>query len=756
MPDVFISYARADQALARRVAKALQAAGLDVWWDADLPAHRAYSEVIERNLEAAKAVVVLWSKTAAKSQWVRAEADFARNAGTLVQAQVDGTLPPMPFNQIQCADLNGWKGGASHPGWAKLKHSVEALVSGEESPIRSPDRPTVWERVQLYRWWMAAGVALLVVAAALLMVFDRPTDERRPVLAVLPFESLDARDASLVAGIWEDTRQMLSRNPQLLVLGPNSSQELADEGNKAATKAADYLLEASVRTAGDRVRVSTSLVRTKDGAQMWSESFDRRLDDVFALQSEIAREIEGKIRGRLANSGGILPQNIATSGEVYALYSDARVKVRGRQMQKYDEALEQLRQVVQMDPNFAPGWATLSVVKSLNVSNNEPDASTAGADARRAISLAPNLAAGHAALGFALGFKGPVAQAALRRATQLDPNDIEALNWFASSLDRRTQSNAVLQIYSRIVEIEPLWWPAVLNRINLLFELENSAAVEQELRRVEGLRNRLMSTVIKMELLKRKGDLSAAVDIGLAYYRVASPGERELMTISLFQPLLQLGLFDIADQISPAPPQALRVIPLVRANDARAIDMLEQDFPPRRFWTSGPLPIVGSRVYLLNNQGPRLAKQYRAVAATPEEFESLVGATILPDIAPSAALALKSAGDADQARRLLELAEKRLSESDRDDVEQQVRRARIYAVQGKNNEAIGLLSSAIRLGWLPPYLPIHTDIALDPPLNELRVDPRFEQSRQQILGHLKKERAELGPVRLEELSAASP
>jgi len=228
------------------------------------------------------------------------------------------------------------------------------------------------------------------------------------------------------------------------------------------------------------------------------------------------------------------------------------------------------------------------------------------------------------------------------------------------------------------------------------------------------------------------------------------------MTISLFQPLLQLGLFDIADQITPAPPQALRLIPLIRANDARAIDMMEQDFPPRRFWTFGALPIVFSRVYLLNNQGPRLAKLYRAVAATPEEFESLVGATILPDIAPSAALALKSAGDADQARRLLELAEKRLSESDSGNVEQQVRRARIYAVQGKNNEAIGLLSSAIRSGWLPPYLPNHTDIALDPPLNELRVDPRFEQLRQQILGHLKKERAELGPVRLEELSAASP
>src|SRR5215213_9250051 len=151
MADVFISYAREDEPTARRVAKALQAAQFDVWWDADLPAHRAYSEIIERNLEAAKAVVTLWSKTAAKSQWVRAEADFARNAGKLVQASLDGALPPMPFNQIQCADLKSWRGSQSHPGWDKLNGSVEALVSDEERPVSV--RPQgIWDKVRPYRW----------------------------------------------------------------------------------------------------------------------------------------------------------------------------------------------------------------------------------------------------------------------------------------------------------------------------------------------------------------------------------------------------------------------------------------------------------------------------------------------------------------------------------------------------------------------------------------------------------------------------
>ena len=740
---MFVSYARVDQALARRVAKALQALGLDVWWDADLPAHRAYSEVIERNLEAAKAVVVLWSKTAAKSQWVRAEADFARNAGKLVQAQVDGTLPPMPFNQIQCADLNGWKGGASHPGWAKLKHSVEALVSGEESPIGSPDRPTVWERVQPHRWWMAAGVALLVAAAALLLVFDRPTDERRPVLAVLPFESLDARDASLVAGIWEDTRQALSRNPHLLVLGPNTSQELADKSSKAARKAADYLIEGRVRTAGDRIRVSANLIRTEDGAQMWSETFERRLDDVFELQIAIAGEIEGKIRGRLAKGGGVMPENIATSGEVYALFSDARAKIRSRQAESYDQAYKQLQQVVRKDPNFAPGWATLAVAKSLGVTDRGAGANSPEEDARRAIALAPNLAAGHAALGLALGFRGPVAQAALRRAIELDPNDVEALNWLANSLDKRTQAEERLRLYSRVVEIEPLWWPAILNKLDLLFQQGSTAAVEEELARVERVGDPRTIAAVSMELSKKKGDLSAAVDTGLAFYRRASPAERDFMRTFLYLPLLQLGLFDAADKITPPPS---RYIPYIRANDARVLDMFEADMPPQNYWTFGMLPFVGSRVYLLNNQGPRLARRYAAVASTPEQFEALVGKEGFPDIAPMAALALRSAGDNRQANTLLKLAETRASENDRSGGDQQVQLARIYAVQGRTDEAIGLLSSAVRGGWLPPFLPIHTDIALDPPLLELRKDPRFEQIRQQILGHLRKELTELGPV----------
>ena len=126
MADVFISYARPDEPLAQKVGDVLREAGYRVWRDDELPAHRPYSDVIQERLKSASAVVVLWSAEAVRSQWVRAEADFAREVGTLVQVTLDGTIPPMPFNQIQCADLYGWDGDLDGSGWRKLASSLAA------------------------------------------------------------------------------------------------------------------------------------------------------------------------------------------------------------------------------------------------------------------------------------------------------------------------------------------------------------------------------------------------------------------------------------------------------------------------------------------------------------------------------------------------------------------------------------------------------------------------------------------------------
>ena len=129
-----------DEARARQVAEALSAQGYRAWRDDELPAHRPYGEVIEERLNSAQAVVVLWSSDAKASQWVRAEADTARNRGTLIQASLDGTIPPIPFNQIQCADLN-WSRCSRRFTWLVQAHGeCSALWQAQLRSLRRDAR----------------------------------------------------------------------------------------------------------------------------------------------------------------------------------------------------------------------------------------------------------------------------------------------------------------------------------------------------------------------------------------------------------------------------------------------------------------------------------------------------------------------------------------------------------------------------------------------------------------------------------------
>jgi len=180
MVDVFISYSRENKARVADIAAAVTAAGYAVWWDAELPPHRSYGDVITEKIGSAKAAIVVWSHASAASEWVRAEADVARHQKKLVQTAIDDVMPPLPFNQIQFADLGDWQGEPDHRGWSKVLMSLEELCGREAGAVPPPkpdvarqplstDRqaapasgkssPTAWTLA-----WALVGLAVIVIA----------------------------------------------------------------------------------------------------------------------------------------------------------------------------------------------------------------------------------------------------------------------------------------------------------------------------------------------------------------------------------------------------------------------------------------------------------------------------------------------------------------------------------------------------------------------------------------------------------------
>jgi tetratricopeptide (TPR) repeat protein len=163
MADVFLSYARPSAKGAKLVAGALRTSGYSVWFDEHLPGHRAYSDVIQEQLESARAVIVLWSNEAVRSQWVRSEANRARQKGQLVQARLDDARLPMPFDQIHCIDLTRWHGDPNALPWQSVVASVAALADREPT---SGEVQKSAPGVALNRRLMLIGGSALATVAA--------------------------------------------------------------------------------------------------------------------------------------------------------------------------------------------------------------------------------------------------------------------------------------------------------------------------------------------------------------------------------------------------------------------------------------------------------------------------------------------------------------------------------------------------------------------------------------------------------------
>lgn len=311
MADICISYARADFDRVKALARALKAQGWSVWWDDEVRGGEIYAKNIQKALEEARVVVAVWSKSSIESNWVRDEAEFGRDRGTLVPISLDGAVPPLGFRQFQCTDLSQWNGEGPAP--EKLLAAVAARL-GMETPLPAAKPPL--QRRSVLAIAAAGALAAAVIAWIALAPWGgakAPTQVEDPAasgtgpatqvaapeksVAVLPFATLSSGedDGYFADGLTEEIINALATLPDLLVTARTSAFHFKGKNSPipeiAATLGVAHVVEGSVRRSGNNVRITAQLVRAADGFHLWSEAFNRSLGDDFTLQGEIAEKV---------------------------------------------------------------------------------------------------------------------------------------------------------------------------------------------------------------------------------------------------------------------------------------------------------------------------------------------------------------------------------------------------------------------------------------------------------------------------------
>ena len=326
-----------------------------------------------------------------------------------------------------------------------------------------------------------------------------PTATTSNGVAVLPFANLsgDPAQAYFSDGIAEELLNALAQVKGLKVAGRTSSfyYKGRNEDLRTIGKALGVanVLEGSVRTQGDKVRITAQLIRSKDGFHLWSETYDGDLKDVFALQERIAQSItetlsvvlSGKQAEQLVNAGTSNP-------DAYALYLKATATFDKRDGAHMREAIEQLQQAVALDPGYARAYSRLATLQAIlptyipsEVAKYREQVETT---ARRAIGIDPRLAEPWAAMGLAAPLSGSgmlEARQYFEKALQLDPDDITSNFWFGLTLVRSGYNQAGVERIEHALAVDPMV-PNVMRWRGVLYLRDgNLDGAEQFLKRAQ-------------------------------------------------------------------------------------------------------------------------------------------------------------------------------------------------------------------------------------------------------------------------------
>jgi TolB-like protein/Tfp pilus assembly protein PilF len=467
MADVFVSYKAEDRRRIRPLVQCLQSDGYSVWWDERIGAGDAWRETIERELDSARCVIVVWSKRSVGPEggFVREEASRAQRRGVYVPVLIDAVDPPLGFGEKQATSLRGWKGDCGDARYEAV-HAAVARLAGSGSTQAAEAAAPVTRRAAL----IGGGVAVVAIAGiGGWELLKGSSASAGKSIAVLPFANLsgDPKQAYFSDGVAEEIRSALTRLGGLTVIGSSSSEAVRNEDAKtaAAKLGVANILTGSVRETPSTIRITAELIDGRTGADRWTEDYDRSPGDAIKIQTDIAANVATALKGAL----GLAAKAALSVGGTQNSQAQ-RLVLQSIKLDRFSRAgltgaLDLINKAIALDPNYADAYARKALILSLiaqrfSPSVAETDAGFAESEqaSDRALELAPKLPLAHIAKAdvYDNRFRPVAAKREFEEALSLAPDDPAALDYYAGALAVRGHVEDALRVADHMAAVDPL------------------------------------------------------------------------------------------------------------------------------------------------------------------------------------------------------------------------------------------------------------------------------------------------------------
>jgi len=574
-------------------------------------------------------------------------------------------------------------------------------------------------------------------------------------IAVLPFVNMsdDAGNEYFSDGISEEILNSLARVKELKVAGRTSSfafkgqnQDLRQIGDALGV---EHILEGSVRKAGTKVRITAQLIQVEDGFHLWSDTYDRELTDIFAIQDEIATAILVQLKAHLLDGEQLVVTTTRTNSEAYEFYLLAKQRMYERTGPTIQSAADLLDRAIAVDPEYAPAYAQRGIAAILlsegegsygNIPK-EQSQSQSKLYIDKALQLDPMLAEGWAGLGLyyenmpgATG--GEKSIESLEKALSINPNLIDASNWLHNMLQYLGKPSEARIVMMEMVEKDPLYRPGVRNAINGFTAFGQNEEALAHLERIRPLiPNDATIKSAESSVYLYMGRL--AESLPLAELAVTLQPSNSVGRVSRSEALLQLHEYDRIVELGDAWFPVYALIQLNRIEEASILAYERAERAADVSTLFAFLNIAGQSDQLI----AFLEEKWPDLDSLENDFPPYggFGYNLMLDVA----LAYSRAGNQerfDDALQRVRKVHERLIAEGIDNFFFDLSEASHQALSGNLESSLGFLDRAVSGG-----LVTGSRIAMEwPMLAPLEGDPRFEAIQARMIEHLNSEREKLG------------